>query len=224
MSNKIQFNIGYTVNKEGLNELKNSLLSIKSLTTSDVMNLNKSLNLQEARTQLRQVKNSAEELSKILNNSFNKDLGTFNISKFNNELRALGIDRIQQIQKDLYSVGAEGQISFKNIATQVMTTNQQLKSSHKILNSMAYTMKNTLKWALSSSVMNEFSGSIQQAYGYIKSLDRSLNDIRIVTNKSSEDMANFAVQANKAASELKTSTTDYTQASLIYAQCDTFLV
>jgi len=30
------------------------------------------------------------------------------------------------------------------------------------------------------------SQSIQQAWGYVKNLDTSLNDIRIVTNKSAE--------------------------------------
>jgi hypothetical protein len=62
------------------------------------------------------------------------------------------------------------------------------------------------------------TGSVQEAYGYVKNLDSSLNDIRIVTQKSADDMADFAVQANKAATALGKSTTDYTNASLIYYQ------
>ena len=62
------------------------------------------------------------------------------------------------------------------------------------------------------------SQSVQQAWGYVKNLDTSLNDIRIVTNKSAEQMANFAVQANQAAQTLGRTTTDYTKAALIYAQ------
>ncbi|MEE3324397.1 MAG: phage tail tape measure protein [Methanosphaera sp.] len=52
----------------------------------------------------------------------------------------------------------------------------------------------------------------------MKSLDTSLNNIRIVTGKSADEMANFAVQANNAAKELGKTTTDYTNAALIYAQ------
>jgi hypothetical protein len=49
---------------------------------------------------------------------------------------------------------------------------------------MAATLKNTIKWNLSSAVVNEFTKSIQSAYGYVKALDTSLNDIRIVTGQS----------------------------------------
>jgi hypothetical protein len=45
-----------------------------------------------------------------------------------------------------------------------------------------------------------------------------LNNIRIVTGYSVEDMADFAEEANKAAKALRTTTTEYTNASLIYYQ------
>jgi TP901 family phage tail tape measure protein len=51
-----------------------------------------------------------------------------------------------------------------------------------------------------------------------ETIGTSLNDIRIVTGKSADEMANFAVQANNAAKELGKTTTDYTNAALIYAQ------
>jgi hypothetical protein len=43
---------------------------------------------------------------------------------------------------------------------------------------------NTVKWGIASSVMNSFTGSVQQAFSYVKSLDSALNDIRIVTGDS----------------------------------------
>ena len=79
-------------------------------------------------------------------------------------------------------------------------------------------MKNTMRWQLTSSALHGFTGALEQAYGYAKSLDSSLNNIRIVSNKSADDMARFAEQANKAAKALSTTTTDYTDASLIYYQ------
>jgi TP901 family phage tail tape measure protein len=45
-----------------------------------------------------------------------------------------------------------------------------------------------------------------------------LTDIQIVTGQSAEDMAKFADRANKAAKELSTTTTTYTDAALIYYQ------
>ena len=79
-------------------------------------------------------------------------------------------------------------------------------------------MKNTIKWQLSSSLVHGFMGALQHAIGYAKDLNSSLNDIRIVTGASAEQMAKFAEQANKSAKALSSTTTEYTKASLIYYQ------
>lgn len=215
MANQIIYQVGYQVDKTTLNEIKESLQSLQRLTSNDLINLNKSMDLQQADAQLKQIKKSAFEVSNALSRSFNADLGALNVSKFNNELKNLNINKIY---KDFNSAGVAGQSAFRNITSQILTTNMQLKQTHSLLDSMAVTMKNTIKWSISSAVMNSFTGSVEQAYGYVKNLDRSLNDIRIVTQKSSEDMAEFAVQANKAARNLSASTVDYTDASLIFYQ------
>jgi hypothetical protein len=49
-------------------------------------------------------------------------------------------------------------------------------------------------------------------------LNKTLNDIRIVTGASSDEMASFAKEANKAAKALSTTTNEYGKASLIYFQ------
>lgn len=69
-----------------------------------------------------------------------------------------------------------------------------------------------------SSIINNIAGTVQKAYGYVKNLDSSLNDIRIVTGKSAEDMEHFAESANNAAKALAVTTGDYTEGSLIYYQ------
>lgn len=214
MSNKINFKIGYSVDKNSINEIQKSLISIKKLTTSDLMKLDQSLGLEAANKKLKEIQSSAEDVQKALDNSFNKDLGTLNISKFRDQLKTLDV---ASISRDFSSVNASGGAAFRNIATQVMTTNTQLKESHKILDEMAYTMKNTVKWWVSSNIMNTTVGRLQEAYGYVKNLDSSLNNIRIVTGKNAEEMADFAVQANKAATALRTPTTEYTESSYIYA-------
>jgi TP901 family phage tail tape measure protein len=61
-------------------------------------------------------------------------------------------------------------------------------------------------------------GALQTAYGYSQDLNRSLNDIRIVTGYSADKMADFAERANKAAQALSTTTTAYTDAALIFYQ------
>lgn len=215
MANQIRFKVGYEVDKSGLEEIRSSLQAIQKMTSSDLMSLNKGMDLSTANSQLAQIKQTASQVQDALSRSFNSDLGTLNISKFNAELKNLDINRVYN---DFASAGAAGQSAFRNITSQVLTTNMQLKQTHSLLDEMATTMSNTIKWGIASSAMNTLTGSIQQAYGYTKDLDRSLNDIRIVTGNSAEDMAEFAKQANNAAQSLAATTVDYTDASLIYYQ------
>ena len=97
-------------------------------------------------------------------------------------------------------------------------TNTQIKQTNKLLNSMATSMANTVKWGITSSIFNNITGSIQKAWDYSLKLDSSLNDIRIVTGKSADEMERFARVANTSAKDLRASTLDYTEAALIYYQ------
>jgi len=49
-------------------------------------------------------------------------------------------------------------------------------------------MVNTVKWGIASSVMNTFTSSVQSAFKYVESLEKSLTNIRIVTGDSQEKM------------------------------------
>ena len=95
---------------------------------------------------------------------------------------------------------------------------QTVKQSHTAIDKMYTTFTNSIKWGLSSAIINGFTRTLEQAWGYVKSLDTSLNDIRIVTGKSAEEMEKFAEKTNQVAQNLGKSTTDYTKAALIYAQ------
>jgi len=83
---------------------------------------------------------------------------------------------------------------------------------------MATSMANTVKWGITSGVFNSMTGAIQSAYGYAKNLDTSLNNIRIVTGDSADQMERFAELANRSAKDLGRSTLDYTKAALSYYQ------
>ena len=104
------------------------------------------------------------------------------------------------------------------MASQVLNTNLQLKQTNKLLDDMATSMANTVKWGITSSIFNNMTRSVQDAFYYVKNLDSSLNDIRIVTGASADQMAAFAEKANTAAKALGQSTRAYTDASLIYYQ------
>lgn len=215
--NKIDFQVNLNVDKTSLNDLQKSLSGISSLTQSDLMDINKGMNLEEANAKLKQIRQTVTTVKQSLSNAFNKDLGTVNVTKFNNELGKAGMN-VKQLYQTFAMAGIQGKAAFRSLTAEVLSTEVQLKKTHNILNDMANTMANTIKWGVASSVMNGFSGSVQKAYGYVKELDKSLNDIRIVTGKSAEDMDRFAKEANKAAQSLGAQTTTYTDAALIYYQ------
>ena len=59
---------------------------------------------------------------------------------------------------------------------------ERLNVAHQaFLNNMATTMANTVKWGITSSIFNNMTRSVQDAFYYVKGLNSSLTDIRIVT-------------------------------------------
>ena len=210
MANQIRFNVGYTVDKTGLSEVQAALKQVQNEAQKASLSGNLTPELKEA-------SKAAKELEKILNQSWNGKIGQLDLSKVNNGLRTAGLN-VKDVQQSLSKAGVAGAEAFNKISSTILSTNLQLKNSNKLLDNMATTMANTVKWGVASSIMNSMTGSIQQAWGYTKSLDSSLNDIMIVTGKSADEMDRFAVQANKAAKELAAGTTDYTNAALIYYQ------
>lgn len=111
-----------------------------------------------------------------------------------------------------------GDRAFNRAARAVLNTNVNLKQSNKLLNDLATSMSNTVKWGITSGALNTLTNSVRQAWNYSLKLDSSLNDIRIVTGKSADEMERFAKTANTAAKQLGASTLDYTKAALIYYQ------
>lgn len=216
MANQIRFNVDFDVRRQNLDNLKKSLEEIQKMTTSQFsQQINKNLAPKEVMLQMREIKAAATQVQNALKNAFNTDLGVTNIARLGQELRNLNINNIyNQFSK----LGAVGNTAFRNLTTELVTSNVQLKETNNLLDSMAKTMGNTIKWSIASGAMNRLTGSVQEAYGYVKNLDNSLNNIRIVTGKSADEMARFAETANNAAQKLGAGTTDYTRAALIYYQ------
>ena len=164
-----------------------------------------------------EAKSAAKELGLILDQSFNVDTGKLDLNKFNDSLKASGMTLTQYGNK-LMALGTEGDKAFLKIAQSIIETEAPLRRSSNLLREFGTTLANTARWQISSSILHGFMGSIQKAYGYAQDLDESLNNIRIVTGQTADQMAVFAEKANKAAKALSSTTTEYTNASLIYFQ------
>lgn len=162
-------------------------------------------------------KNAALELNAYLNKAINVDTGKLDLSRLADSIqRSEG--GLQGYLNKLSSIGPEGAKAFFSLANAISEAEMPLKRSSELMDKLWITMKNTVRWQVTSGLLTGFTSGISDAYRYAQDLNESLNNIRIVTGKSTAEMAQFAKQANRAAKELNTTTTKYTDASLIYYQ------
>ena len=160
---------------------------------------------------------AAARLQVQLKNATDVDTGKLDLTKFTQSMNKSGMS-LEAYQQHLRALGPEGDKAFAQLAASISNADARIRNANTLLGQFATTLKNTARWQISSSLLHGFMGTLQSAYGYAQDLNQSLNNIRIVTGASTDEMAAFAVQANKAAQALSTSTTQYTDAALIYYQ------
>lgn len=160
---------------------------------------------------------AALDLQQNLRAAINPDTGNLNLEAFNANLRASG-RTLADYQALLSSLGPSGQETFMNLARAIQQADEPLVRTNRLMSDLWTTMRNTVRWQITASALQGFTGAISEAYRYAQDLNESLTNIRIVTEYSTEQMREFAQYANESAQRLSTTTTDYTDAALIYYQ------
>lgn len=209
---RIQYDVGFNTDTKQLDEVKKQLQDISKLTNTKFKQ-----NGIFSTDEMQKIRSVATEVSNAINKAYNPKINSVNITKFNAELAKSNLT-VKQIYDNFNKVGTTGQNAFRNLQTSLLTTNKELKQTHTFLDNIATTLSNTIKWDAASGAVNTLTAKISGAVSYIERLDSSLNDIRIVTGQSADEMDKFAVKANKAAENLGKSTLDYTKAALTYYQ------
>ena len=166
---------------------------------------------------LREASRAAVELKGHLEKAVNVNTGKLDLSRFSTSLKSSG-KTLTDYTATLMSIGSVGQQAFLQLANSISMADNPTTRLNSKMQEFSTTLKNTAKWQISSSILHGFMGSVQTAYNYAKDLNRSLNDIRIVTGASIDDMSKFADEANRAAKALSSTTKEYTNASLIFHQ------
>ncbi len=209
---RIQYDVGFNTDTKQLDEVKKQLQEISKLTNTKFKQ-----NGIFSTDEMQKIRSVATEVSNAINKAYNPKINSINITKFNTELAKSNLT-VKQIYDNFNKVGTTGQNAFRNLETSLLTTNKELKQTHTFLDNIATTLSNTIKWNAASGAVNALTAKISGAVSYVERLDSSLNDIRIVTGQSADEMDKFAIKANKAAESLGKSTLDYTKAALTYYQ------
>ena len=213
---ELRIGIGFDVDKTSLNSIKQSLKELSNVGITDLQIIKKR-SVQDAQNDLKDLKKSILDVQNALTQSYSIKFDTVDVKTFNQE-----IDKTQGGLKNLASTmnsaGTQGKAAFTDLISTIFTAKDAAEETNKAFDSLKTTFLNTVKWSISSGLLNMFSGSIQKAWNFAQDLDSSLNNIRIVTEKSSKEMEKFADKANRAAKALGSTTLSYTNAALIYYQ------
>ena len=125
---KMDFIINTKVDRTAFSDLKREIQGLQSLTEKDLIKLGSASDLSSAKTQLTQIQDSAKQVEAALNKAFSPKLGTVSLSKFNNELKGLNL---QKIAADFNKAGVQGQVAFNNLTASVLTTKTHVKEANK---------------------------------------------------------------------------------------------
>lgn len=143
---EIEYSVGFSVDNQSLQTLKKSLQEISAMTTEQyqkaTFDTSKNKSLAQSRKELIEIQKEAALVQTALEKAFNANLGTTNITKFSQSLK--GID-LSKLYKEFKDIGPAGTTAFRSLATGLTTMNIQMKESHKLLDQMATSLKNTVK-------------------------------------------------------------------------------
>lgn len=160
--NKRKYIVEFDVNKASLNQLKSTIQEIQKMSVGDFKAASPQgfNSFEEARTELQRIKKLTAEVDKALEDAFNPQMGVPNLTKLTDSIKKIGVDKIARSWDQL---GAVGGSATRQLATGLIATNTQLKQSHKLLDDMATSFKNTVKWGISSTAFNTMTNSLSSA-------------------------------------------------------------
>ena len=207
---RLDFTVGVKADQASFNKLQtqitNLMLSYQKVAAKGGMT-----------EDLKKSMDAAKQLQSILNKSYNSALGSYNMNTFQNELNKAG-GSLEKLKANLEASGHGGAATFNNLGSTLLKSNKQITKANKLTTDLFETFKRTAKWGISSSIFHNLTSELSQAVSFAERLDSSLNDIRIVTGASAKDMKEVAAWANQAAKNLSASTTDLSDAALIFYQ------
>lgn len=166
---------------------------------------------------LNQAAQAARELQIHLGNAVNVNTGKLDLTKLNTSLKQSN-QSLNQLSSSLVAAGTTGQQAFVKLANSIATAQAPAFALGTALKSMARTLGTAMMWSAAYGAVDALTQTFKGAIDYAKDLNKALNDIAIVSDLTATQLTQFAQSASKAAKELKTTTTEYAQAALIFYQ------
>lgn len=213
--NRIEYTLAFTADtakaRQQVNDLKSQidrLISGAGTRFGDGLGITR---------EIHEATSAAAQLKVQLSQATSATTGKLDLTQFNQSLQKSGMT-LDRYKEQLMRLGPEGRKAFADLAIAITNSEQPLFKFSEGVKKLGESLANTIRWSISSTAINAVTSGISQAYTYAQNLNKSLNEIRIVSGASTAEMADFAKEANKAAKTLSSSTLAYTDAALIYYQ------
>lgn len=207
-SNTVEYNLRTKVDTAGVIQLQRQFAALNT----EIAKLSSQKLIDDK--QVSQAKNAIDKVQTALSSSFNSTLGIFDLSRFQKSLDGLSLGNLQ---KTLSSI-PNGTKAFNNMLGTIGQIDTQFKSISSTTDKIFNTFGNTVRWGITASIFQSMQNDLYRAVEYVQELDTSLNNIRIVSGQSAEQMRDFSLYANQAAQNLGQTTTAFTDAALIFIQ------
>ena len=212
-SNEVVYNIKTNLDTSGITKLKTELTSLQEKINS--MEGNSSFGKSLGPEQVTKYTAAINSLQGAIAKCFDPSTGMLNLKKFNNYLTS-SKGTLVSLNNAFKDTGAQGTAAFNSLVTSVTKLTPAAAKVNSVLDKMATTMGNTIRWGITASILQEMTGSISSAVSYMRDLDESLTQIQMVSQASASNMRDVAQYANEAAKNLATSTVDYTNAIKVF--------
>lgn len=210
-SNTVEYNIKTTLDKSGLNQLQSELIGLQTKLSSMFQ---QGIISQQA---FNKTKKEIQEVSTLLNNSFNKRLGMMDSGKL-----ITGINQMQGGLQGVYQtfsrLGPQGTKAFNSLYKQINTVDMGMQRMSKTTDKIINTFGNTFRWGVIASVFSSIMNAAHQSVQYVKDLDESLTNIMMVSGETRDNMNEYARAANEAAKALGNTTVGMTNATQVFVQ------
>lgn len=214
--NQFNFGMNFTADTSQAKKSIENLVSSLDKLSKNSMTIGSS-SFKGFTSEITKASQTVTQLKYNLQSAVNTKTGNLDLSKFNLSLINSG-QTLSSLKANLLKLGPEGQTAFNKLTTSILTAEGPLRQTSKLLIGLGQSLKNVFTWQISTRIFTGLTSIISEAFRYAEDLNESLNNIRIVTGYSTDQMAEFAKQANVAAQALSTTTTAYTDAALIYYQ------
>ena len=188
--------------QENINKVKSQIQSaIGKVTSKSGSNGVKLLNQEEIDIYIKKLQNELQRIQFRTPKVFDNEAVKKELNKLNIEF-----DKLRNGETTTKKVS----LQMDNLKTQIVGASSALKNVNKDGYSFAQMIELASKkiaiWGLSTTFVYGAWRQIKEGISYISELDNSLNEIRIVTNKTQQEVNNLALSYNKLAKEMNVTT------------------